>query len=40
MGLNIGVSFQIPMLLQFVILFVYSNRQLNFHLRIASMDQF
>ena len=40
MGLQVGAPFQVPLLLQFIILFVYSQRQLNLHLRIEAMNRF
>lgn len=35
-----GVLFQLPLLFQFMILFFYSNKHLNLHQRIRSMDLF
>ena len=40
MGVGIGGSFQLPLFLQFIILFFYNNKYLTTHLRVLSMDKF
>jgi hypothetical protein len=40
LSIEVNANLQIPLLLQFIILFIYTNRNLSLHMRIKGMDMF